>query len=86
MINPNRVEKPLSTREAIDLCIDLWECNEIEKINPSVVAPIEVFKLVKEHKLSRSKIFDCALAVAAKENEVEVIYRKLRGLQGVPVR
>lgn len=29
--NPKRVEKPLSTREAADLCIDLWECNEIEK-------------------------------------------------------
>jgi hypothetical protein len=56
--NPKRVEKPLSVKEAADLCIDFWECNEIEKINPSGVAPIEVFKLVKSLKLCRAKIFD----------------------------
>lgn len=72
--NPKRVEKPLSSKEAVDLCIDLWECNEIEKLNPSGVAPSEVFKLTKALKLSRAKIFDCALAVVAKENGVEMIY------------
>ena len=54
-----RVEHPISPREAADLCIDLWECNEIEKLNPSGIAPIE--------------IFDCVLAVTAKENDVETI-------------
>jgi predicted nucleic acid-binding protein len=72
--NPKRVEKPLSNKEAVDLCIDLWECNEIEKLNPSGVAAAEVFKLTKALKLSRAKIFDCALAVVAKENGVEAIY------------
>jgi Predicted nucleic acid-binding protein, contains PIN domain len=72
--DPKRVEKPLSSKEAADLCIDLWECNEIEKLNPSGVAPAEVFKLTKTLQLSRAKIFDCALAVAAKENGVEAIY------------
>jgi predicted nucleic acid-binding protein len=72
--NPKRVEKPLSNKEAVDLCIDLWECNEIEKLNPSGVAPAEVFKLTKILKLSRAKIFDCALAVVAKENSIETIY------------
>jgi predicted nucleic acid-binding protein len=72
--NPKRVEKPLSTKEAVDLCIDLWECNEIEKLNPSGVAPAEVFMLTKALKLSKAKIFDCALAVVAKENGVEAIY------------
>lgn len=72
--NSKRVEKPLSTREAADLCIDLWECNEIEKINPSGVTPIEVFKLAKTLKLGKAKIFDCILAVTAKENDVETIY------------
>jgi len=33
-----------------------------------------VFKLTKTLQLSRAKIFDCALAVAAKENGVEAIY------------
>jgi Predicted nucleic acid-binding protein, contains PIN domain len=72
--NPKRVEKPLPSKEAADLCTDLWECNEIEKLNPSGVAPAEVFKLTKTLQLSRAKIFDCALAVAAKENGVEAIY------------
>jgi predicted nucleic acid-binding protein len=69
-----RVEHPISPREAADLCIDLWECNEIEKLNPSGIAPIEVFKFVKELRLSRAEIFDCVLAVTAKENDVETIY------------
>jgi len=68
-----RVEHPISPREAADLCIDLWECNEIEKLNPSGIAPIEVFKCVKELKLSKAEIFDCVLAVTAKENDVETI-------------
>jgi predicted nucleic acid-binding protein len=72
--NSKRVEKPLSTCEAADLCIDLWECNEIEKINSSKVAPMEVFNLTKKLNLTRAKIFDCALAVAAKENGVGTIY------------
>jgi predicted nucleic acid-binding protein len=72
--NPKRIEKPLPIREAADLCIDLWECNEIEKVNPSKVAPTQVFKLAKTLKLSKAKIFDCILAVAAKENAVEAIY------------
>ncbi len=72
--NPKRVEKPLSTGEAADLCIDLWECNEIEKLNPSGVVPLEVFKLVKKLKLGKAKVFDCVLAATARENGVGTIY------------
>ena len=69
-----RVEHPISSCEAADLCIDLWECNEIEKLNPSGVAPIEVFRNTKELKLSKAEIFDCILAVTCKENYVKTIY------------
>ncbi|MCW4019271.1 MAG: PIN domain-containing protein [Candidatus Bathyarchaeota archaeon] len=69
-----RVEHPMLPRDAAELCIDLWECNEIEKLNPSGVAPLDVFKCVKEYKLSKAEIFDCALAVTAKENEVVTVY------------
>ncbi|MDR0373107.1 MAG: PIN domain-containing protein [Nitrososphaerota archaeon] len=72
--NPKRVENPLPTKEAAELCIDLWECNEIEKINPSGVAPLEVFKLAQSLKLCRAEVFDCNLAVTAKENSVDAIY------------
>ncbi|MCW3983696.1 MAG: PIN domain-containing protein [Candidatus Bathyarchaeota archaeon] len=72
--NPKRVEKPLPIAEAADLCIDLWESNNIDKLNHSEVALLEVFKLVKKLKLDRAKIFDCVLAVIAKENNVKTIF------------
>jgi len=71
--NPKRVEKTLSIKDAADLCTDLWECDEIEKIIPSEVTPIEVFKLVKFFSLCRAEIFDCNLVVIAKENGVDTI-------------
>ncbi|MDR1992800.1 MAG: PIN domain-containing protein [Nitrososphaerota archaeon] len=74
LTNPKRVEIPLSIKEAVALCIELWECNEIEKINPSGVVPLEVFKLAQAFKLCRAEIFDCNLVVIAKENSVDVIY------------
>jgi len=72
--NPKRVEYPLPVKEAVELCIDLWGCGEIEKINPSSFASMEVFELVKVQKLSGGKVFDCVLAVTAKENGIDTIY------------
>jgi len=69
-----RVEHPMSPSEAANICIDLWECNEIEKLNPSGIAPLEVFKFASELNLSKAEIFDCNLAVTAKENEIDVIF------------
>ena len=69
-----RVEHPISSTEAANLCLDLWECNEIEKLNPSPRAPLEVFKFVDELKLSKAEIFDCVLAVTAKENKIDNIF------------
>jgi len=72
--NPKRIEHPLLLDEALDICLDLWECREIEKINPTLKAPKEVFYLVKKLKLSKGEVFDCLLAVTAKENGIEAIY------------
>jgi len=72
--NPKRVEHPLPSDEALEICLDFWECREIEKANPTLKAPREVFKLAKELKLSKGQIFDCLLAVTAKENYMEMIY------------
>ena len=72
--NAKRVEHPISTAEAANLCIDLWECNEIEKLNPSKIAPTQVFKFVEELNLSKAQIFDCVLAVTAKENSIDNIF------------
>ena len=72
--NPNRVERPLSFDEATEICLDLWECREIEKVNPTAMTPKKVFEVVKERKLFGGRIFDCVLAVTAQENGVEIIY------------
>jgi len=72
--NPRRVEHPIPPDEAADLCLDLWGCPEIEKASPTRMAPREVFRLAKELNLSRARIFDCVLAVTARENKLEAIY------------
>lgn len=72
--SPKRVEYPLSSDEAVDICLDLWECREIEKVKPTSLTPKKVFELIKDLKLSKGGIFDCVLAVTAKENSVEMIY------------
>jgi len=38
------------------------------------MAPKEVFELIKKLNLSKGRIFDCLLAITAKENGVEIIY------------
>ncbi|MGD0644685.1 MAG: type II toxin-antitoxin system VapC family toxin [Candidatus Bathyarchaeia archaeon] len=72
--NSKRVELPLPLDKAADLCLDLWECSEIEKIAITEYVPREVFSLVKSKKLSGSSVFDCILAVSAKVNKIGVIY------------
>ena len=72
--NPKKASSPMSTNEAADLCLELWECCEIEKISSTVSTPNQVFSLAKERKLSGAGIFDCVLATTAKENNIGVIY------------
>ena len=59
---------------AANLCSDLWECSEIEKIAVTESVPKEVFNLVKSRNLSGRRVFDCVLAVCAKVNKVDVVY------------
>jgi predicted nucleic acid-binding protein len=72
--NPKKVECPMDLDEAADLCLDIWECREIEKVTPTSLTPIEVFKLVKELKLAKGRIFDCIIAVTSRENRIDAIY------------
>jgi len=71
--NSKRVESPMKPSEAVDICIDFWECREIEKINPASNAVMDVLRLAEETKVTKGKIFDCAMAVTAKDNKVESI-------------
>ena len=72
--NPKRVEKPLSPKETLDICLDLLDCREIGKVEPSRGTPKEVLKLAGEFGLSGPEIFDCLIAVTARENGVKAIY------------
>ena len=72
--NAKRVQHPMPPDEATDICTDFWQCHEVEKINPSGAVPLEVFEHAKRLKLSKGGVFDCVLAVTARENGVEVIY------------
>ncbi len=64
----------MQLEEAADLCLDLWECRNIEKLLPTQVTPNEVLRLAKELNLTKGGIFDCVIAVTAKENKIDVIY------------
>jgi predicted nucleic acid-binding protein len=72
--NPKRVESPMKLSEAVNVCLDFWECSEIEKINPASNAIMDVLRLANEMKVTKGKIFDCAMAVTTKDNKVECIY------------
>lgn len=72
--NPKRVESPMKLSEAVDVCVDFWGCREIEKINPTLNAAMDVLRLANEMKATENEIFDCALAITAKDNKVECIY------------
>jgi predicted nucleic acid-binding protein len=72
--NPKKASIPMAIDQAADLCLDLWECSEIKKIVSSESTASETFRQARKRKLSSAEIFDCVLAVTAKENGINVIY------------
>ena len=50
-----------------------------KKVSPTPMAPREVFVLAMELGLNGGAIFDCVLAVTAKENGVEAVYTENKG-------
>jgi predicted nucleic acid-binding protein len=72
--NPKRVESPMKVDQAVEACVDFWECRAIEKIHPTSNTLMDVMALAKEIKLYKGKIFDCVMAITARDNKVECIY------------
>lgn len=72
--DPKRVESPMNADEAVEVCMDFWECREIEKISPTSHSLMDVLRLAREIKLVKGKIFDCVMAITAKGNGVDCIY------------
>lgn len=72
--NPKKAASPMTPDDAAELCLDLWECSEIEKVSPTASVTSKVFGFVKKKKLSSAKIFDSVLALTAIENKIDIIY------------
>ena len=72
--DPRRVEKPLAPEEAAGTSMDLLESKELQKIGTSPLAAREILELAKKHSLKGGDIFDCVLAVNARDNEIDMIY------------
>jgi predicted nucleic acid-binding protein len=72
--NPKKATSPMTSDDAAELCLDLWECSEIEKVNPTASVTSKVFGFAKEKKISSLKIFDYILALTAIENKIDAIY------------
>jgi hypothetical protein len=70
----NHVERPLRPREASEICADLLESPDMEKVMPSLMTSRTAFQLAGDLGLKGSQIFDCLLAVTANENGIEKIY------------
>lgn len=69
-----RIEHPLPPVEAADICLDLWESRALEKLTPTSMAFRGVLSLAERLELKGGDIFDCVLAITAKENQVETLY------------
>src|SRR3989304_2733294 len=71
--NPKRVEHPMPSEEAADLCTELWACHEIEKINPTPTATMEVWKRPREVILRLRRPWASKWLLFAIENRIEAI-------------
>lgn len=63
-----RVRKPLTPREAAELCKLYEESVAIKKLPPTVDAYRETFKWAGETSIVDGEVFDCVLAYTAKRN------------------
>jgi len=72
--DPRRISHPLSPAKAAEICAAIWNAYEIEKISQSTLTPNVVLQLASELELAGADLFDCVLAVTAKENNINTIY------------
>ncbi|MHA1495676.1 MAG: type II toxin-antitoxin system VapC family toxin [Candidatus Thorarchaeota archaeon] len=72
--NSRRVDKPLATNEAFDICKDLWVSSAIKIIEPQSSTTLVVFDLVRNHGIAGAQIFDYVIAATAKEHGIERIF------------
>ena len=74
LTNPQKLRRPYNAREAAELCELYIKSKNLIKLLPSAGAYLDSIKLAGKIRKTSAKIFDCLLAITARENGVETIY------------
>lgn len=74
MTNPRKVTPSPASHEIQEICIDLWESHKIKKIFPKEKAAIEAARIAAANGLKGAQIFDCTIALTARDNRVDHIW------------
>jgi len=74
MTNPRKIKPTTKPEEIQDICTDLWQSTKLAKIFPSETAASEAIEIAKERNLRGPQVFDCLLAVTAKQNQIDMIW------------
>jgi len=74
MTNPRKVTPSPALREIQEICIDLWDSHKIRKIFPKEKTTIEAIRIATANGLKGAQIFDCTIALTARDNQVDHIW------------
>lgn len=74
MTSSNKV-RPMPDRNSVSrICSDLLSSRNLGKIYPGETAVVETIETTKERELHGPRIFDCFLAITARQNRVDRIW------------
>jgi len=74
MTNPRKVTPSPPIREVQEICIDLWESRKIKKIFAKEKTTIEALSIATASGLTGAQIFDCAIALTARDSHVDYVW------------
>ncbi len=74
MTKPRKLTLSPPLREVQEICIDLWDSHKIRKIFPNEKTTIEAMKIAAANGLKGAQIFDCTIALTARDNQVDHIW------------
>ncbi len=74
MTNPRKIRPTPSSSDVLGICTDLLLSSKIRKIFARETATKEAIELANEKGLRGPQIFDCLLAVTARQNQIDRIW------------
>lgn len=72
--NPKNVEPVPPLSDVEEICNDLWESRTVKKIFPKQKTAIEAIRLSRALNISRTQVYDCFLALTARDNGIGKIW------------